>query len=111
MTKDRIRLGVAGLGRAFMLMLPTLVQHPRLALTAAADPRPDARDRFRDDFAGARAYETVEALCADPDVDAVYIASPHQFHVQHVRAAAAGGKHVLVEKPMALTLADAPRHD
>ena len=106
MTGDRIRLGVAGLGRAFMLMLPTLVQHPRLALTAAADPRPDARDRFREDFAGARAYDTVEALCADPDVDAVYVATPHQFHVRHVRAAAAAGKHVLVEKPMALTLAD-----
>ena len=105
MAEERLRLGVAGLGRAFMLMLPTLVHHPRLRLTAAADPRPEARDRFRADF-GARSHETVEALCADPAVDAVYIATPHQFHVEHVRAAAACGKHVLVEKPMALSIAD-----
>ncbi len=40
MASDRIRLGVAGLGRAFMLMLPTLARHPRVELTVAADPRP-----------------------------------------------------------------------
>lgn len=103
---ERLNLGVAGLGRAFMLMLPTLVQHPRLRLVAAADPRPEALDRFRADFSGARTYASVEELCADPAVDAVYIATPHQFHVQHVRAAASRGRHVLVEKPMALSLED-----
>jgi phthalate 4,5-cis-dihydrodiol dehydrogenase len=86
-------------------MLPTLAQHSRVRLAAAADPRPAARARFAEEF-GARAYETVEALCADPALDAVYVATPHGLHVQHVRAAAAAGKHVLVEKPMALTLAD-----
>ena len=88
-----------------MLMLPTLAQHPRVRLAAAADPRPAARARFAEEF-GAHVYETVEALCADPALDAVYVATPHGLHVQHVRAAAAAGKHVLVEKPMALTLAD-----
>jgi len=101
----RIRLGVAGLGRAFMLMLPTLARDTRIEMTAAADPRPEARARFAEDF-GARTYDSVEALCADPGLDAVYIASPHGFHVAHVRAAAAAGKHVLVEKPMALTIED-----
>ena len=101
----RLRLGVAGLGRAFTLMLPTFVRHPRVVLAAAADPRPEARDRFAGEF-GARVYATVDALCADPGLDAVYIASPHGFHTEHVRLAAAHGKHVLVEKPMALTLED-----
>ncbi len=100
-----VRLGVAGLGRAFILMLPTLAQHPRLRLAAAADPRPAARARFAQEF-GARAYDTVEAMCADPALDAVYVATPHGMHLRHVRAAAAAGKHVLVEKPMALTLPD-----
>ena len=100
-----VRLGVAGLGRAFTLMLPTFAHDPRVRLAAAADPRPDARARFTADFA-APAYPTVEALCADPGIDAVYVASPHALHVQHVRLAAAAGKHVLVEKPMALTLQD-----
>lgn len=100
-----LRLGVAGLGRAFMLMLPTLVRHPRIRLVAAADPRPAARDCFAHDF-GATAHATVEALCADRAVDAVYIATPHQLHVGHVHAAAAHGKHILVEKPMALSIPD-----
>jgi phthalate 4,5-cis-dihydrodiol dehydrogenase len=105
-TERKLRLGIVGLGRAFMLMLPTLARHPRLELVAACDPRPEARDRFVADFGG-RAHQTVEDLCSDPAVEAVYIASPHQFHVRHVAIAAAAGRHVLVEKPMALTLADA----
>ena len=105
MSDRQLRLGIIGLGRAFMLMLPTLAHHPRLQLVAAIDPRPEARERFAADL-DARAYESVEELCADPAVEAVYIATPHQFHVEHVTAAAAHGKHILVEKPMALTLAD-----
>lgn len=107
---DPLRLGVVGLGRAFMLMLPTFAQHPLMRLTAASDPREEARRRFEADFStpasAARVYGTPEALCADPGVEVVYIASPHQFHVEHVRLAARAGKHILVEKPMALTLAD-----
>jgi phthalate 4,5-cis-dihydrodiol dehydrogenase len=101
----RLRLGVIGLGRAFMLMLPGLRAHPDYALVAAADPNADSRDRFAAEF-GARVYDSDVALCQDPAVDAVYIATPHQFHTANTRVAAAAGKHVLVEKPMALTLAD-----
>jgi phthalate 4,5-cis-dihydrodiol dehydrogenase len=100
-----IRLGVIGLGRAFTLMLPSFLADPRIALVAAADPRPEARGRFADELGG-RAYETDVALCADPAVQAVYIATPHQFHAGNVAAAAAAGKHILVEKPMGLTLAE-----
>ncbi|WP_218575051.1 Gfo/Idh/MocA family protein [Reyranella sp. CPCC 100927] len=96
-----LRLGVAGLGRAFMLMLPTLAGDRRVSLVAAADPRREARDRFAHEFGG-RAYDTVEALCADPDVEVVYIATPHALHERHAMIAAAAGKHILVEKPMAL---------
>jgi phthalate 4,5-cis-dihydrodiol dehydrogenase len=93
-----------------MLMLPTLGRDPRVQLVAAADPRPEARAAFVRDISSpgmpARAYVTVAELAADPDVEAVYVATPHQFHVAHVAALAAGGKHLLVEKPMALSLAD-----
>lgn len=106
MPEEPIRLGVVGLGRAFMLMLPTLARDPRLAVLACADPRPEARARFAADFPGSRTYETMSALCADEAVEAIYVATPHQHHVADVRAAAAAGKHVLVEKPMALTLPD-----
>jgi len=100
-----LRIGVAGLGRAFSIMLPTFRFDGRVQLVAAADPSAAARARFASDFQ-APAYDSVEALCADPAVQVVYVATPHQFHRQHVCLAAAAGKHVLVEKPMAITLAD-----
>ena len=102
---EPLRLGIIGLGRAFTLMLPTFAAHPRIKMVAASDPRPDARERFAEEF-GAKVYADAKALCADPAVQAVYVASPHQFHVEHVKLAAAHGKHVLVEKPMALTSDD-----
>jgi phthalate 4,5-cis-dihydrodiol dehydrogenase len=100
-----LRIGVAGLGRAFTVMLPTFLADPRVALVAAADPRAEARARFAADFS-ARTYATVAELCADPAVEIVYVATPHQYHAAHAIAAAQHGKHLLVEKPMALTLAD-----
>src|SRR5262245_8795647 len=100
-----LRLGVAGLGRAFALMVPTLRAHPRIAIAAAADPRADVRRQFVAEFGGT-AYATVDELCASSAVDAVYVASPHHLHAEHALAAAHAGKHILVEKPMALTVAD-----
>jgi len=99
----KLNLGVAGLGRAFTLMLPTFLADPRIRLVAAADPRPEARRQFADDF-GAKDHQTIEALAADPDVEVVYLATPHQFHAAHTKLLANGGKHVLVEKPMAISL-------
>jgi phthalate 4,5-cis-dihydrodiol dehydrogenase len=101
-----LRIGIAGLGRAFSVMLPTFLRDQRVELVAAADPRPEARARFESDFGG-RAYDAVEALCADPNVEAVYIATPHQHHAAHAALAAARAKHLLIEKPIALTLQDA----
>jgi len=105
LTSDPIRLGVAGLGRGFVLTLPSLRADPRVRLVAAAAPRAESRAAFEADFGG-RAHASVEALCADPEVEAIYIATPHQMHADHVRAAAEAGKHVLVDKPLAVTLRD-----
>jgi phthalate 4,5-cis-dihydrodiol dehydrogenase len=107
MNARKIRLGVAGLGRAFSFMIPTFRDDPRVEIVAGFDPRAEARARFAQDF-GAQAFETMEALCAS-DIDAVYIASPHQYHAPQVEIAAAHGKHALVEKPMALSLAECER--
>ncbi|TMH01316.1 MAG: gfo/Idh/MocA family oxidoreductase, partial [Betaproteobacteria bacterium] len=105
MSERRLRMGVAGLGRAFTLMLPTLLADRRIELVAAADPRPEATRRFAAEF-GARAYDGVDALCANSDVEVVYVATPHEHHAAHVAIATSHGKHVLVEKPMAITLTE-----
>lgn len=108
MAERRLRMGVAGLGRAFTLMLPTLAADPRIELIAAADPRGEATRRFASEF-GARVYAGIEDLCADPGVEVIYVATPHEQHAAHVVMAAAHGKHVLVEKPMAVTLEECGR--
>ena len=103
-----LRIGVIGLGRAFTLMLPTFQRDARVQLVAACDLVATATAQFSCDFGG-QIYATVDALCADPAVELVYIASPHQFHCQHVLAAAAAGKHVLLEKPMAISVDECTR--
>jgi len=102
-SERKLRIGVAGLGRAFAVMLPTFKADPRVSLVAAADTRAEARQRFAEDFS-ANAYASVEELCADPAVEVIYVATPHQWHARHAMLAARHRKHLLVEKPMALTL-------
>ncbi|HEV3008067.1 MAG TPA: Gfo/Idh/MocA family oxidoreductase, partial [Burkholderiales bacterium] len=100
----KLRIGVAGLGRAFAVMSPEF-RDRLVELVAATDPRGEALARFKNDYGG-RCYATVEELCADPVVDVVYVATPHELHAAHARLAASAGKHLLVEKPMALSLDD-----
>ena len=104
----KLRIGVAGLGRAFTVMLPTLMADPRVALVAAADPRAEARTRFAADFS-AQTYDTAEGLCTDPAVEIVYVATPHQHHAR--MRSWRHGKRVLVEKPMALDARRVRRDD
>jgi phthalate 4,5-cis-dihydrodiol dehydrogenase len=87
------------------VMVHAAVRHPGFRIVAAAEPHAAPRAAFARDF-NANAHEDVRGLCDDPAVDAVYIATPHQFHAEHASLAAAAGKHIVLEKPMALTLAD-----
>ncbi|HEU5275960.1 MAG TPA: Gfo/Idh/MocA family oxidoreductase [Xanthobacteraceae bacterium] len=103
-----LNLGVIGLGMAGAVMVRAAARHDGVVLVAGADPHPGPRDAFARDF-NARAYADAAALVDDPAVAAVYIATPHQFHAAHAIMAAERGKHVILEKPMALTLADCDR--
>jgi phthalate 4,5-cis-dihydrodiol dehydrogenase len=102
---DVLRIGIAGLGEAVTEFLPDYVKHPKVKVTAAADMREAALDRFRHEVNG-RTYRSLEELCRSSDVDIVYIATPHELHAQHTLLALECGKHVIVEKPMALTVED-----
>src|SRR5450432_3065543 len=100
-----IGLGIVGLGMAGAAMVRAVARHPGFRLAAAADPHAAPRAAFGWDFK-ANTYADIRALCADPAVAAAYIATPHQFHAAHACLAATAGKHIILEKPMALTLAD-----
>ena len=100
-----IGLGIAGLGMAGAVMVHAAAAHPDFVLRAGADPHPEPRAAFAIDH-NARTYEDVKMLVKDPAVQAVYIATPHQFHAAHAILAAEHGKHIILEKPMALTLAE-----
>ncbi|HYY24758.1 MAG TPA: Gfo/Idh/MocA family oxidoreductase [Candidatus Udaeobacter sp.] len=97
-----LRLAMAGLGIASTQILPSISALPFIKITAAADTRSDALARFRETYRG-ESFTSVEAMCASPNVDAVYIATPNQLHAEHAIAAARHKKHVIVEKPMALS--------
>ena len=103
-----LRVAIAGLGVASTQILPAMEQMPGIRLVAAADPRRDALAAFRARYGG-RGYDSVEALCADPEVEAVWVCTPNQFHCEHVITAAEHGKHVVVEKPMALSIEECER--
>ena len=90
------------------MVLPGVEQFPEAEIVAAADLRRSAREAFQQKYGG-RAYGSVEELCADPDVDVIWVATPNQFHCQHTIMAADRGKHVICTKPMALTLDECER--
>ncbi|MGH6914596.1 MAG: Gfo/Idh/MocA family protein, partial [Geminicoccales bacterium] len=101
-----VRLGIAGAGIAALQVLPHLAElRGRLALGALADVRRDNMELFCERH-GSRVpmYESVEAMCAGPDIDAVWVASPNALHAEHTLCAARHGKHVICEKPMAVSL-------
>jgi len=88
-----------------MLTLPALQVDKRIQLVAACAPREESRLAFESEFGG-RTYGSVEDICADENVEILYVATPHQFHAEHVIAAAESGKHVLVDKPLAISMED-----
>jgi phthalate 4,5-cis-dihydrodiol dehydrogenase len=98
-------MGMAGLGVASTQILPPISKLPFIRITAAADTRTDALAKFRASYK-AETFTSVEAMCASPNVDAVYIATPNQLHAEHAIAAVREKKHVIVEKPMALSIAE-----
>jgi phthalate 4,5-cis-dihydrodiol dehydrogenase len=98
-----LRVGVAGLGMAGGGILSALARTEEVEIVASADPRPAARALLRERFRG-EAYESLEALCNNDSVEAIWIATPTQLHAEHVRIATEHGKHVAVEKPFAVSL-------
>jgi len=103
-----IRWGIVGLGQLIMEWIaPAILSSPKDSLVACADVDNARVMQFCTKFNLTRAYSSYEELTKDPDVDAIYVATPNALHCPVVLAAAFQGKHILCQKPMALTAKDA----
>jgi predicted dehydrogenase len=110
MTERRLRWGVLSTASiARVKWIPGARRSPRSEVVAIASRDRAAATRVAQELGIPRAHDSYEALLADPDVDAVYIPLPNHLHLEWTLAAAAAGKHVLCEKPLAMTSSDAER--
>lgn len=100
-----VRVGVIGLGEVGQHHVKGLVNCSNAVLAAVADMSEDIRRRTAE-ATGARAYASDVELLDDTTVEAVVICVPHKFHADIALRALAKGKHVLVEKPMAVSVAE-----
>ncbi|HZT06751.1 MAG TPA: Gfo/Idh/MocA family oxidoreductase [Chloroflexota bacterium] len=100
---ETLRLGIVGLGMGAGRVIPEIAKLPFITIAAGADVRKHALDQFQEEF-GAAAFTSVEEMCQSRDIDAVYVATPHEYHAQHSIVALKHKKHVIVEKPMALSI-------
>ncbi len=107
MAEKPLRLGVIGVGVGASEMMPGMEKADFIDLFAGADINPDVRKRFGERYPEARVYDSAEALVSDPDVEAVWISTPNMYHAPMTILAAEHGKHVVVEKPMALSMKQA----
>lgn len=98
-------LSTANIGMA--KVIPAIQQAERCTVVAIASRDGAAARSAADELGIPDAYGSYEELLAAPDVDAVYIPLPNHLHAEWTKNAAAAGKHVLCEKPLALTSADA----
>ncbi len=105
---DKIRWGVIGCGGiAEKRTIPGMLLCEHAVCTAVMDRNPDSVARVCEKFHIAAGYTTLEELLAQETVDAVYIATPVFCHKEQVLAAADAGKHILLEKPMGVTVQEA----
>lgn len=108
-TAPGLRWGLLGAGWIASEMSQSLRDTPQEVVAVGSRDLSRAQDFVAEHAPGARAHGDYASLVADPDVDVVYVASPHSEHLEHALLAIAAGKHVLVEKPMAPTAAEARR--
>jgi predicted dehydrogenase len=104
---EPIRVGLVGLGRAgWSIHANAIDKHPDFELAAVADPEAERRQEAVTRF-GCAAYDAYDAMVRDPNVEFVVVASPSHLHAPMSIAALDAGKHVLVDKPMALSVGEA----
>jgi predicted dehydrogenase len=103
----KLRMGIVGAGAIARLSCREIASHADAQIVAAADPSAERLAELQAEFAIPRTYADATQLFADADVDAVYIAVPNLHHAPLAQAALEAGKHTLLDKPFATSLAAA----
>lgn len=113
-TPDPVRFGILATGGIAQAFARDLLLTPGAVVSAVGSRSQESADAFVDRHVAphqaegdCRAHPSYAALAADPDVDVVYVATPHSMHLESARLAFEGGKHVLCEKPLTLNAAQA----
>ena len=104
---DRLRVGFIGVGRIADMHYEGYRDNPRASLDAVCDVDPELARRRAADWGAQKTYDDYRRLLDDPDIDAVEIITPHHLHAEMSIAALEAGKHVSVQKPMAMNVAEA----
>lgn len=103
----RLRWGILGPGWIADRFVPSVRENTRQNIVAVGARSQASARTFADRWGIAKAYPSAEGLVGDPDVDAVYVSTPHHHHFPGALRAIDAGKHVLVEKPLALNAQEA----
>ncbi len=103
-----VKFGIIGCGTIAHFHAKAIAAVDGAALWGVADTNPESAERFADTY-GVRAYETVEEMLADGAIDAICICTPSGFHADGAIKAINAGKHVMIEKPLAVTNEDCDR--
>ena len=107
MVDSPTRWGILGTGGIAQAFAADLTRTDSGVVTAVGSRTQASADRFGDEFGIANRHASYESLVADPDVDVVYVATPHPMHHDNTILALRAGKHVLVEKPFTMNAAEA----
>lgn len=105
---DRVRIGIIGAGLVSDFHhVPGINIDPRATLAAVCDPNAELLEQRKSQWGPAKYTTSYEEVAADPDIDAVIIATPNFTHKPIALACIAGGKHVMAEKPLGLSFEEA----
>lgn len=107
MNAPAVRWGILGAGNIAHKLAEAVIEHTASTVEAVGSRSLDKAQAFADEFSIPRAYGSYEQLVADPDIDVVYIASPHSHHHEHMLLAIEAGKHILCEKAFTQNAAQA----